>query len=109
MQHDDAVIRDLMREAFRHYVGLPLDVPTAQPNHDDYAPYVSQAEFEEDLSRAMGLFDILQHDDNGTISSVRVKPGSSAERDSRRAAARLLLAGSWKNCGEACQSALRQF
>ncbi len=109
MQHDDPVIRDLMHKAFRHYVGLP-DVPDAvQLNHDDYAPYVSEAELEEDLVRSESLFDILEEHDNGTISPARVKPGSPAEREARAAASRLLLAGSSKDCGKACQSVLRRF
>jgi hypothetical protein len=114
MQHDDPFIRDLMRQAFRRYVGLP-DVPDRpHANHDDYAPYVSREEMEEDVWLAVGLLDIYkeERDDRGailTISPARVEPDSPDEREARAAAARLLRAGAWGSCGEACQSALRRF
>jgi hypothetical protein len=95
-----------MREAFRHAIGLP-HVPDTDLGEDDYAPYVSQAEFEQDVGLAIGLFDSFEQDDKGTISAVHVDPGSPAEREARAAMARLVRAGTWTTCGRACQAVLR--
>jgi hypothetical protein len=108
MQHDDLVRREFMRDAFRHYVGLP-DAPKGQSHDDDWAPYVSEAEFREDEGLAWALLDVIEEGDDGKISSCRAKPGSPAEHEARAAAARLLRAGAWTSCGKACQASLRQF
>ena len=67
-----------MGKAFRHYVGLPPDVPTAQPNYDDYAPYVSQVELEEDLSRAMGLSDPRSYGSGNPGATNVLRSGNKA-------------------------------
>ena len=102
MQHDD----QLMCEAFRGYVGLPY-VPNVQLG--DYAPYVSQEEFEGDLLLAMGLSDGVKEGADGTFYRDQVKPNSPAEREARAAVMRLLRAASWRNCGESIWPCLRQF
>jgi hypothetical protein len=102
MQHDDQA----RREAFRRHVGLP-DAPNARL--DEYTPYVSKEEFERDVFLAGGLLDCMQQVDGGAFSPGRVEPNSFAEREARAAAARLLRAGSWQNCGEAIRPELRGF
>jgi hypothetical protein len=95
----------------RHYAGLPA---APRPHDTRYAPYVSAEELEDDLCLARGLFDVLAYDEKGVLFSARIEPGrrrgpSRDEQEARDAAARLLLAGSRSDCGEACQAPLREF
>ncbi len=76
----------------------------ARYGRGDYAPYATAAEFNKDMLLAMTLSDCVTVDDKGNASSSRPEPGSLAEREARAAMARLLRAGSWKDCGEACRS-----
>jgi hypothetical protein len=111
-RHDDWPGRDdALWDAMRQYVGLP-DAP--RPHDTSYAPYVSAEELEGDLCLVRGLSDGIARDDDGVIYKDRVEPGgrhgpSADEREARDAAARLLLAGSRSDCGEACRAALREF
>jgi hypothetical protein len=79
----------------------------ARYGRGDYAPYATAAEFNKDMLLATTVSDAVTVDDEGNVSSSRPEPGSLAEREARAAMARLLRAGSRKDCGEACRSFVR--
>jgi hypothetical protein len=114
MQHDDDWPEDeyLAWRVIRDTVGLPAHAP--RPHDPSYFPYVSKEELEGDLSLVAELFDNLSHDDKGVTFANRIAPGgrddpSFEERAARDAAGRLLRAGVYKDCGEACRNALAGF